>query len=412
MASGTGVGTALTLEPGQPTVLALPLDHASVEPLRVRLALDDGRAVERELVPRLLPAGTALVAVVGSADVPPWAVTGAGAMPVYQDPASLPRLGRAYDSVDRLLISDAALRALDPEQRQALAAFLGRCGRVQLQPASTALAALRAVAGCGGRYVGEAPAGGTAAGPEALPGAPALRRLLGESADASRPLLVLLLGYPLLLVVLARSAAGPLALLSAPPAVALLALAGWAATGPQAQSVSWAEMDSGDPVARYAGLLQWTGSGRGRHLLALRPDWRPDAAGAPRHIELAPDGSARLALETRLLSRGELRFEGLAPAPAVTVRELEQEVQVSNGGPGPTPPGTLAWRGGSYAVPPLAPGQSWRTPPEPGGWDPGAVQELLRRRALRGPALLLLPLRLAEPAAEPGWLLVRSVRDA
>ncbi|MGY3439845.1 MULTISPECIES: hypothetical protein [unclassified Marinovum] len=72
--------------------------------------------------------------------------------------AALPQTAMAYDTVERLIVTQSDLRRLGAAQMTALEGFLQRCGALTIAEANPAvLHRLQGVAGCGGRNIGTDP---------------------------------------------------------------------------------------------------------------------------------------------------------------------------------------------------------------------------------------------------------------
>lgn len=425
------VQTEIAFEPGMPLTLRLPLAHDRAEALAVELYSGGELLLRRELDLTLLPAAARVFAVVGGRTTPDW-----------QPPAplrdtdtllqvqgqDLPHFGRSYAMLSALVIAVSELQALGPQQAQALDEYLGNCGRLYLVGADAPAAAiLRARAGCGGRNVIAHPSGiATPWLPGAtvsMPAAVTLRQLfVAPESGVLRALLVFLAGYLLVLLLLSRLAQSPLPLLIAPPLAAGLALLGWTLGAPAARIASWAEMDSGDAVARYAGLLQLAGMSRGEQRVALDSRWGipvGNTVDGAALLHYAPrEGRLEIQLPTRLMSSHEFLLRGSTKAPALDVRDTGQGVEVTNRGEAPSPAGTLAWRGHPYRFPMLAAGQVWRLPADADAWVDTPQQQLLRQRAVDGSTWLMLPFQvpalhtLGGDDSSVGWLLVKGNGDA
>jgi hypothetical protein len=252
-----------------------------------------------------------------------------------------------------------------------------------------------------------------------MPGAALLRELPGPPQSGLHwTLIVFLAGYLGLMVLLARSTSSNLLLLI-PPAAAGCAILGWSLSRPLTSLTAWAEMNSGESLARYAAMLEVTGTSRGQVAVPLARDNALPEAEAGEGIVFHVDAAeTRLTLPGRLMSRHELLFRGVMPAPGIEVLGSQAGVRVRNLGDTPLPAGLVAWNGQRYSFPELDAGQSWRQPErgEPWGTWPGESE--LRRRSLDGGTWLLAPIE--PPAAlagtagtgTAGWILVKGAQHA
>lgn len=429
--SGAVVHGDANFEAGQPLRMHLPLVHDSAEPVAVELAID-GRVVHRHSQPlHVLSAATPVLAVVdpdGAGDWRPVPEAMPAAKVLYLEAAELPHTGQAYQLLSALFLAESALQAMTDNQRRALAEYAAGCGRLQLSAAASREAReLLAAAGCAARNLVVAAAG--QAGDSAPPGVsprPAgatLQALLAQDRDpVLRSVLVFLAGYVLVLLLAARAARTAVTLLALPLAATGLAVLAWTLASPRIQLAGLAEMDSGDPLARYAGLVQVTGVAPAEIFLGLdAPLGLPSALQAGQSVEVRIDAAAQysdLRLDTQLMSRHAFRVEGIARGADLALEHTASGVQVTNRGATHSPPAVLAWRGQRFALPALAAGQQWHPPQEADSWRSTAAEQLLRERAADGGSWLLLPwdvpaLRLPADADEiAGWMLVRGTSGA
>jgi hypothetical protein len=313
-------------------------------------------------------------------------------------------------------------------QRRALAEYTAGCGVLYLSGFSTPQAqALRATAGCGARNLAVPSPASTAIALPAAGASSSIGAVLKTLAPASpdtllRSIVVFLGGYIIVLLLGARSAKSAAALLILPPAATALAWVAWSQASPRIEVASLAEMDSGDPMARFASLLQVTGTAPREIVLALPAQLglpAPQEREEPVEIELDPAGQRLdLRLGTHLMSRHALLVEGIARGSLLAVASTASDVLISNRGAARSAPAILAWRGQRYSVPALAAGEAWRQPPAAEAWGRTAPERLLRERATDGGCWLLVPhdipaLRsLASDGVPASWLLIRGTGDA
>ena len=329
----------------------------------------------------------------------------------------LPRLPAGYGPVASLSVPPVALAELDSERATALTSYLAACGSLYLPGVTAAvLERVREAAGCGGRFVRRGPPELDSAGP-ALPANIELERWLSATEpSATAQLSLLLLPYPLILVGLAASRRVGFWLLLVPPAgVAAYALI-IPLSAPPAMSVTWAEMDDGDPSCRAVTLLRTQGSGRDRPALRLRTDAGIVVSGDDAPVEIAIDEGGlamELPLPTNLLQSRDYRLEGAFPvsAPALTEQETGRFL-IRNDGTERLPASWLLWRGGVYPVPALPPNaERIIRVGDPQSRLP--VTYLPARHRQRQPALLV-PLEWPGPNSldsrlrSSGWLLVHG----
>ena len=106
-----------------------------------------------------------------------------------------------------------------------------------------------------------------------------------------------------------------------PPAATVLAVLAWSLASPRVQVASLAEMDSGDPMARFAALLQVTGTAPRKLVLGLPARLGlPLSLGTGQSTELEIGPAAQrfdLQVHARLMSHHAFRVEGIAPASAL-----------------------------------------------------------------------------------------------
>jgi hypothetical protein len=328
-----------------------------------------------------------------------------------------------------LLLAESALAALTDAQWNALAGYAANCGLLYLTGfASDEAQALRSLAGCGGRNLLALSSYADDASPKPvgvrqLPAVSTLDSLLPEEHNpVLRPLQVFLVGYVLVLLLGMRSAKTAFSLVALPPAATVLGVLAWYLSSPGIRVAYWAETESGDRTARFAGLLQINGVSPRELVLALPEEWGlPTRREKGSESEIQIDQSSQqldLHLQSHLMSRHALRLEGIIGGSPLDVREAADGVHITNTGESTSAAGVLAWRGKRYAVPALAAGAQWQQPEQAEGWGTTPQEQLLRQRSTDGGGWLLLPhdipaLRsLATSSDASGWVLVRAVSDA
>lgn len=417
-----------SIEPGVPEHIQVPLVHDSVEPVTVELHVDDRLIMTEELQLKVLPPATDVVAVAGnlglSHPIMPKLWSSQATELLHIDATKLPRSGQSYGLLSALLLSGSALRDMDNPQRQALGDYVRACGVVYLTGISAAtINALQNSAGCRGRNVinlrSERAAVALPAKDDPLPGAASLRQLVPGGHNAVlRSLFVFLAAYVVLLVLVARSTASALTLAALPPAATALALLGWSLGSPVIQIASWAEMESGDHVVQFSGIVRVIGVSRETGSLALPLGLGMPSIESARELHVSQTAAYRdLRLDTQLLTAYEFVFAGTAPGPALDLTNDAGTVRVINRGDTPSGPGVLAWQGQRYTVPELAAGQAWRRPPQAEPWGNSPQERLLRQRAAGGGSWMLVPFGIPElqsvghASGTKGWLLVKGNSD-
>lgn len=429
----SSVTTTLDLAPAVAQTVYLPARVGDEPRLAIEVHARGQPPLRRAVDLHPLEAATAAVAVAAGGTLPGAAdlADGADSVAFPVDAASLPRLPQSYAWIDALVLDERALAELDDRQREALGRYLAGCGQLALADRSgAALDGLRARAGCGGRRVGSmAPpaADGAASGadddradprPEDLRhGLEAVSAAAGEGAAATE-LGAYFAAYGLVLALAAWVARRPAWLLATPVAAAAVGLAVWSQAAPTSRVTSWGELDGGDPAARFAALVRLAGHGPGHHAVRLPAHFGLPLATRDQDrvaLRLSAGGpEAQLEVETRLLSEHAFVVSGtflVDNAPAL--RLAAGGAEVVNPGDRPTAPALLAWQSRRHEVPALAPGEQWRPPAEGSAWQATPAEQALRARALREPALLLVPYSLADAgliaggADARGWLLVR-----
>lgn len=378
----------------------------------------------------LAPAGVAVIVTVTSVDVPApvadlkghWASASAG---------SLPRDRRGYAAISTLVIDAPMLARLDARQQRALEAFMADCGRLVTFGLSEQMAgAFRRRAGCGARRLAVAtsiddlPRALSSISdqrPAPLPDDELLESLLPgpEAVTTGFAVALYLLAYLVAVIALGYARQRVFPVLVLPLAAVLLALAAWHRGAPHARLAVWSEIAPGLGTSRFSALLSVEGTGRGRLRLPVPQGSSVWRAGELETHRLHVDGSSPdvpwIELETRLLSRRQLRLRGTAPMLSplewshseggYRVRaneELEDEaILVSDEG---------HWR-----IPPMARGQIWRSSEHPVSRSSWTGSPPARALADRLPVLLAprIPLKLnAIPATEArGWLVIERSTD-
>lgn len=420
---GDGLNSLLLdieLEAGTAQTVSLPLVRADGATLLLTLRENGQLRLQRQLDTRALASGRRIFAVVSSPRVSRLEIPAPPAaedIVLFLPPEHLPYYARSYGALSGLVVDASSVAGMTPAQAHALRTYVGGCGLLYLVGSdANILQAARTAAGCGARNVialnGPAQDVSKPAGPLPLPPGTFLRQMLPEPASQSlSSLLIFLAGYPLLLLLLSRTSISPLPLLLAPPFATLLTALAWTMGEPRTQSASWAEMDSGDSVARYTSLLQVFGVSRGEYRLPVSRNWGFPQIEAAHIRRDANTGGFSLQLQTLLMSQHALVLRGVTPAPALAITASDLGVELLNEGAQDLPAATLAWRGEPYEVPSLAAGAAWRVPQEADAWRTTPEQRILRERALGGGTWLLLPFRVPATAdyegIGEGWLLVR-----
>lgn len=413
-----------------PLQVYLPLAHDTALPLRVELVVDGQAAAGQSRELQVVPATAEVVAIVNkdaSALWPDHLMPTADTIVLYPEASQLPHTGQGYTLLSALFLPESALRLLTGVQQQALAEYVAGCGLLYLSAASSPRAqALRAIAGCSARNLIVAPFSSSELSRQAAvsppPAMTTIRSLMSEGRDpVLRSVIVFTLGYIMVLLLAVRRAKSASALLILPPAATALAVMAWYLASPGIQLASLAEMDSGDPLARFAGLLQITGAAPGEVVLELPPQLGLPLAAEPEtsaSISMDPvTGGADLHIDTHLMSRHLFRVEGVVPGTELALENTASGVYVTNRGATPSMSAILAWRGKRYTVPALAAQQQWRQPETAESWGDSAPERWLRQRATDGGSWLLLPHNIPAPAslketgASTGWLLVRGRVD-
>jgi hypothetical protein len=424
--SGLTVHRDALLEAGLPLVLELPLAHDTVTPVVLELEVAGTIVTSESLALQVLSPSATVVAIVGTEmpiEHPP-----ADTTVLHVDAGQLPHTGQAYKLLTSLLLSESALQALTDTQWHALVGYAGSCGRLYLSGFTTHEAqALRDLAGCGGRNLLPLSSYAEDATQQVivsrLPPAATLGTLLPAGHDpVLGPLQVFLVGYVLVLLLLARSAKTAFAMLALPPAATALVALAWYLSSPGIRVSNWAETESGDRTARFAGLLQVTGTAPRELALRLPLEWGlPNNRDAEvgNEIKVGQAGTQlTLHLQSHLMSRHALRLEGVVEGSTLEVRQTPGGVHITNRGENISEAGILAWRGQRYTIPALAAGARWNQPEQAEDWGSTPQEQLLRQRSSDGGGWLLLPhdipalSSLASDSEASGWLLVRAVSDA
>ncbi len=410
------------LEANTPLTFWLPVQADAVDRPVVAARLEGAAPVHQRLSDWQLRTAP-LVAAIGQPNEP--IADGEGFAVFRPRLARLPHISQAYQAIAVLWLDTTVLASLDEGQLGALQGYLAGCGRVVATGPPTDIARLRQQAGCQGQFIragGEWQQSSSAVTaslrepPPDLPAAAALRRLLPSPPGHGQPLAVFFLGYALVLMLLARTVRRARWLLLSPVAAVTLVLLTWSHGRAQGLFISWAEMVSGDPGARFAAVLQLTGMGRGAYTMSISATLGlPESTDS--FFEFVYDPSAalnRLTLYPRLGSRQELRFSGTFPVACPLGLELDRT--------GPTVRSTgqschknslLIWRGQRYTVPVLASGDRWRPPAQAETWAETSMEQLLRARSMGESAVLAVPFTLREARLitadldADGWLLIR-----
>lgn len=424
------------VQPNEPVYLHLPVRPPVAGRLIVEARVDSG-APSRVEVAFDVPPGQPIIPFLPDAakGTDTRSSFGMDTNGIFRPRASaLPRSAEAYEAIDVLALGGAAIAALDSAQLAALHAYLANCGKAVLVAADRhQFSKLSISAGCGGRMfsrvstaeeLDEHIATLIDASASPLPGMAALRALSADTAVSNaawQPLAAFCLFYFISVLVVARSARRPMALLAIPPIAAAIGFFAWSGSTPERHLVSWTEMDSGSQTARFSALLSIVGRGRAETVTTL-----PSTLGLPRplseqsQLELRYDGflpgMIQLAHETRLLSRRLVLLEGTTSVQTPLRLTLIGDVPaVVNTGTQPAPAGLVGWQGRRYRLPTLMPGGRWQPQEDTTDWDVGSsIERMLRERSQGEVPALLVPFEpemasLLTPEVEVrGWLLIRA----
>jgi hypothetical protein len=415
--ANTTVSANVNLAAGEPQWVYLPAPYPGSGGTSVAFESGGSIVLRQQVEVTRLEAATTLLAVIGAAAThlaPP--VTAAFDRTLYPETSALPRFPSSYRALSSLVITAEDIAQLTPRQTQALQGYLGACGELIVAAGnSQQLAELKAVAGCGGKRV--KPLGMEQHRPSAPPPRPAaaeLRNLAqGSLTNALPSVLLFFAGYVLVLLLVWWRVRSPMLLLTVPLASAALAMLGWTNTAPAWHLTSVAQMDSGDTVARYTGIIQVAGMSRAQTMLPLDSRWGVPESTTPVQLGLTP--SVHLAEKTRLISHRELLVHGVVRAPGIEVSLIGNQVTITNLDTTPLAGAMLAWQGEPYPVPDLIPGQRWLLTGKPHRWEQAAPQNLLRQKSVSGGLWLLLDYPLPDlrsPIEQSAWLLVRGGSDA
>jgi hypothetical protein len=409
------IETTLVLQSGAPALVRLPVTAG--ERVHVVVVRPAAPALVREFGFRLAEAPLIAWA---SRDSSAWPQElGLQRLPV--DATALPHSAAGFAGIDALVLDEATLLRLEPEQLRALAAYLGACGRVVA--VSAAGAALKQVAGCGGgalRIVAT-----TTAAPRALaalfeqpvaepPRFEVLAHIAEPGLGAWPTVAAVVTVYLAAMLALAAADAGArtLILLSLLATVLVAALPGIGRA--PAQLAVWAELAPGDLAARYGASLSLPGSFAGDRTLtldAVLPAAEPCAAagrpGGP-SIWTWDRGAQRFtAVAERLPLFGSERvcFRGVFPvaARAARIGRAGDALAVTNVGQGAWERGRALLQGRVYDLPPLAPGESARLV-EPRLPQTDAETLALSRSSAAGSILWPLAMPPLSARRVAGWL--------
>lgn len=418
--------TTLTLEPGRPVRLRLPVAAASV--VQAAVTGPSGGAAS-ESVPIAL-AEAPLLAIVT-------ATVGGPAPPGFQSivlrAGDLPTSAAAYGSIDALAIDAAELAALDAAQWTALLGHVGSCGRTVLFGATDEAARQYATAaGCGGQ------AFAVAATADEVPDV--LGRLLQRTVSTPPPASSLVamvandLGHwqAVVGVLIAAAALLMLGAVFLPSLAALVLLAAAATVGgawlvqsraAEAQLVVWAEAGAGDRYAQYRALHLSTLASRGNTSVQIPTELanpRPcrELQGAAWRWSVEERRHVALDVPGRLFERVSLCFGGNFPvARAAHWREVgDDRIAVRNDGASAWPAGALAWHGGVVPLPAVAPGAEFLAAPADSASPVSAAARQALARTPTDAVTVLWPLDLAllqrAPGRAQGWLLFTAASAA
>ncbi len=411
-----------------PTGAAARYLHVDVPPAEAyRVALGGVGAAGAERRVELRLAELPLVAL---------AVTGVGAWPdalarTEVGAEAFPAHEAGYDAVDAVALDATVLGALSGAQREALVAFIARCGIVTVVGAPAAAAALLGdAAGCGGgalRFVDDArdvPAAVTAAleHPATLPPAAAeLEPLLAPAYPRWATLALLLAVYAsgaLAVGRRARSARAPLAY----AALGAVAVAATLSLLPAVRdTVVWAEGEASGSRPGFVALARVALAHRGAATIAL-----PPALGTPRRCgERWADEPARwqwraddervesIEVPGTLLGVATSCWRGTLATRRVAALDgpARGPWRVQNLGADGWPAGLLLAGGERYSLPALA-GHAGHEVPGARGAGAASPAALLAAARAGGGAALLWPLdtRAFGLADAEGYLALRVAR--
>lgn len=401
---------------GSPAAVSVPVARTGAGELRATLdAPGQVALLDVTLIPAV--AGIPVVALAGR--LPGFTLSEARL--IHVDPANLPVFADAYAVIDLLIMTGESASRLDTSQRAALQHYLAGCGRLVIQGAHAS--DLTEAAGCHGQMVSNAPTPAAVGAAvvallerqqRAPPSAHELRQLL-DTHDRSRltPAAFALCLYLAISLSLAFRRA-PLAGLAAAPIVAtVVVFATWSGGGHNINSMTWTEVTSGAQAALQSSFVRVSGEGYGSVRFDIpgrtlpRPFARDGVHTGSTVLEPA-QGAVTVAFPVKWLELRDFTLSKGVPVEApLELRGGFDPPTVTNPQPVATPAAQLAWNGGKYRVPPLAPGQTWR--PDPASrrpWGNAAAERLFRARSMAEPAALLLEVS-ASAGAAAGFLMVR-----
>jgi hypothetical protein len=406
------------VEPGQTVTTALPVRPPPDGRLTVDVVGPGGRSVSQAID---LQPTAALFRVRADIDRP---LDPSAAAQLQIASQHLPRTLSGYGSVSQVSLDRRAISQLSEAQREALSAYIGRCGALQLAAdAQDHLARSLALAGCGkAQFSG---GGDVPARHSALVSHDRLRILLdNETSMFGARWVMLAFGfYVLVLVALPRRLRTPHVV----SAVAVLAsLSIWVYTAwrpPSALGVMVVEVPSGAEQGRVSAVLRLHGDGL--KPLSVDLDGRLSAplalnAGDTSLVFLPePATHFQIVGTAPLLGWQDYTMHGAAPLMSRPLVNVGTEaVELVNAGPQPIPAGMLTFENRVVATPPLETGARWTADVDAPtlGWTPAIG--LLRELALNDRAAWMLPLASTEArtmvplSRRSAWLLVHPRESA
>jgi len=359
----------LNVQPDAVTVVALPVRPAAGS-VTITAAL--GIAAATETLVNLLPLERPLRAVVIGlgTDLAAWLAEDDVSLPVPVAASALPQTAAGYAPVSQLVMAADVLTQASPEQRHALAQYLGGCGRLLLAATTPAVdAALRAQAGCSGRFVMTAASAATdatraSAAARPLPGARALQAMHAAAPRLWWLAVAFFAAYAAIMFVLGggnhrRASVG---MLLVPVLATGLLAATWSRGEPEFRFSLWLDQDSDSNIARFQALLDVYGQGtQAIEFVQPRELGLPvNLSPGPMEIE-AVAGATNIRLQSLVLSRHSLSFSGAVEhLPMFSIAKGPDGLSVTYTGPGESPAATLAWDGRYFPLPTLRTAQSWQ----------------------------------------------------
>lgn len=404
-----------SLEAGLPVMVALPVRPAPDGRVLVHATGPGGRSVSQTI--DLQPVAAALRVQVAT-DRSPDRLDGAS---LQASPLRLPRTLSGYGPVGQLFLDRRAVSQLDEAQRQALTAYIGRCGALQLAAdAQDFLVPSLALAGCGAAQFSDS--GEVAPPPQAASAVHARLRTLLDSDNGilgARWLMLAFGFYVLVLIALPRSLRTPqiVTAVAVTASLVIWAYAAWRA--PNTQGVVVVEAPSGAEQGRLSAVLRLHGDGL--KPLSVAIDGRLSAPlaldAADTALAWLPDPAPHFRIDATppLLGAQDYALHGAAPLRSrPLVRVGSEAVELVNAGSQPIAAGMLAFANGVVATPPLEPGSRWTADADAPmlGWTP--VTGLLREMGLHDRATWMLPLAenevqsMAPLSRRSAWLVIHA----